>query len=128
MQSLIGQVATVAALMLGGGIFAWLTAVAIGAAERRAIGGLGLFFGGLYLALRSGDAWMVGVAVTLGSVGVLFLIRAGLVWRWREPSRLWPVAAVVLIPSAFVGALLLGGVLYSVLEGPARLAARLALR
>ncbi len=121
------QLATVAALMLGGVGFAWLTAFAISATERRAIGGFGLLFGGVYLALRSGDPWMWGVALGLGAAGVLLLVRAGLVWRWREPSRLWPVAAAVLIPSAFVGALLLGGVVYAVLAGPARLAARLAL-
>ncbi len=128
MRVLLQQVATIAALLLGGASFAWLTAFAISATERRAIGGLGLVFGGLYLALRSADLWMAGVALTLALAGVLHLVRAGVAWRGREPSRLWPVAAAVLIPSAFVGALLRGGVLYSVLAGPARLAERLALR
>ncbi len=128
MSVLIQQVVMVAALMLAGVGFAWLTAYAIDAIERRLVGGLGLLFAGLYLGLRAADVPMDGVALAVAATGVVVLVRAGMAWRGREASRLWPVAAAVLIPSAFAGAVLLGGVLYSVLEGPARLAQHLALR
>ena len=127
MRVILEQVATVAAMLLALVALAWLTAYAVSATERRLIGGLGLILGGLFLATRAADPSMVGVALALCGAGVVVLVRAVLAWRERGASPLWPVAAAVLIPCAFVGALLLGGLLYSVLAGPARLATRLTL-
>jgi hypothetical protein len=106
---------------------AWVSVRAISATERKLIGAAGLALGGLFLVVRSAEIDMTVVALGLWAFGLLTLLRAFGAWRREGSSRLWPVALLLLLPSAVAGALLLGGVLYSILEGPARLARHLTL-
>ncbi len=106
---------------------AWASVHAISRTERKLIGSAGLLLGGVFLVARSAEVDMTVVALGMGAFGLLTLLRGATAWRRDGASRFWPVAALILIPSAFAGALLLGGVLYSILEGPARLARHLTL-
>ncbi len=106
---------------------AWLSIRAISATERKLIGAAGLVLGGLFLVARSAELDMTVVALGLWAFGLFALLRAFAAWRREGASRVWPLALLLLLPSAFAGALLLGGVLYSILEGPARMARHLRL-
>lgn len=93
--------------------------------ERRLIGGTALLLAGVFFVARTGEGpLLVALGAASWSVGLGIFLRAGLAWRRSAASRAGPWAALFLLPPSVCGAVLLVGLLRALLEGPARLAAR----
>ncbi len=127
MQFLYNEFTSLTFGLLGIVLLAWLTANVITLSERRLVGAVALILAGIFFVARPATApLLVGIGVVLWAFGLVTFVRTGLAWRQRDGSRAGPVAILVLLPAAFFGAMLLGGLLFSMLEAPARLALRLA--
>ncbi|MBX6365355.1 MAG: hypothetical protein IRZ00_15910 [Gemmatimonadetes bacterium] len=102
---------------------AWYVARVITAAERKLISSSALVLAGLFYVARVGiEPAMAAIGLAIWAAGVWMFARQAVRWRRAEASRAWPLAVIVLLPPAFFGAVLLGGVVYSILAPPARAA------
>lgn len=104
---------------------ALLLAQVITAAERRLIAAAAVLLAGVFfLARAGGDPVPAVVGAFTWAAGLTVFFRSGLRWSRAKASRAGPFAALVLLPPAFFGALLVCGILLALIDGPARLAAR----
>lgn len=127
MELLVSQFTTVMVILLVLVGIAWVLARVITASERRLISSTALVLAGLFFVARGRlEPALALVGLSIWTAGVVMFGKAIVRWRRSDSSRAWPLALVFLLPPAFFGALLLGGVIYSVLAPPAR-AAMLAL-
>lgn len=102
---------------------AWYTARVITAAERKLISSAALVLAGVFYVARVGiEPAMGAIGLAIWATGLWMFVRQAVRWRRAEASRAWPLAVLFLLPPAFFGALLLGGVVYSILAPPARAA------
>ena len=92
--------------------------------ERRLVSGTALLLAGVLFFTRGSSLVPLVAAVALTGAGAVLMLRAAVVWDDDVASRIGPVAAFLLLPPAFFGAILLVGVVLSALAAPARLLAR----
>lgn len=115
------------ATMLGWLVAGILLAKMITPVERRLVAGTALLLAGLFLLSRP----ELGMSVTVASAGTWMLglgifTRASLDWRGEMASRAGPLAAILVLPGAFLGSILLVGVVVSAAAAPVRLVLRIA--
>lgn len=93
--------------------------------EKRLIGATAVLLAGLFfLVAAQGDAAMGAAGAVIWLAGLGMFMRAVLAWRPGAASRAGPWAALFLLLPAFLGAVVLAGLLRTLLEGPARIALR----
>lgn len=93
----------------------------ITALERRLVTGVAFLFAGFFLLSRPADdpaSTLIGA--TSWAVGLAMFLHAGIQWNRAAASRAGPFAAIFLLPPAFFGAVLLGGLAVSLVSGPVR--------
>lgn len=100
---------------------ALLIAHLITALERRLLTGVAFLFAGFFFLSRPA----AGPAITLvgaasWAVGLAMFLHAGVQWSRAAASRVGPLAAIFLLPPAFFGAVLLGGLAAGLLGGSVR--------
>jgi hypothetical protein len=94
--------------------------------ERRLVAGTALLLAGLFLLSQPDVEIPVTVAgAGAWATGLTIFTRAGLQWNGDSASRAGPLAALVVLPTAFLGSILLVGVVVSAVAAPLRLILRL---
>ena len=105
---------------------ALLCARIITANERRLVTGTSLLLAGVLFCSRVPAPALFGAGAALTVAGAAMMLRATTAWDEESVSGMGmgALAAVIMIPPAFFGAILLVGVILSALAAPARLRER----
>lgn len=93
-----------------------LVARIVSPAERRLATSIGVLLAGIFfIAQPAAGAPALAVGTALWAVGLLGFVRDALRWNRRNASPFGPLALPFLLPPAFFGAVLAGGLLISLI-------------
>lgn len=114
------------ALLLASLAISLLVIALISPLERRLVAGAALLLAGLFLLARPGlDLQSALLGTGTWAVGAALFFHAGFNWTRSQATKVGPLAVIFVLPPAFLGAILLGGIVLSILTGPVRLVLRL---
>jgi len=83
--------------------------------ERQLLSGVAVFLAGLFFIGRAVEpvAVVVGSGLWLGGIGAF--VHAGLQWHSAAMTRVLPLGILLVLPPAFFGAVLVGGLVISLI-------------
>ncbi len=86
--------------------------------ERRLVTSTGVILAGMFFVVQSaGDPVAAGIGATGWAIGLGAFAHGVLAWSSAAASRIGPLAAVFLLPPTFFGAVLLDGLVISLVSG-----------